>query len=100
MRRIIAQSGLWMIGGVATSTVVDSQQWDSTNAWPPLQHQLIEALDRIGRPAEAELLAARWLYSNWLGLQGDAGQMHEKYDAMHPGQRGGGGEYTPQVHVR
>jgi alpha,alpha-trehalase len=23
--------------------------------------------------------------------------MHEKYDATRPGERGGGGEYTPQV---
>jgi hypothetical protein len=36
------------------------------------------------------------MYSNWLGLQ-KTGQMHEKYDARHPGERGAGGEYKPQV---
>ena len=25
------------------------------------------------------------------------GVMHEKYDATRPGERGGGGEYVPQV---
>ena len=38
----------------------------------------------------------RWLSSNLLGWQ-KSGVMHEKYDATRPGERGGGGEYTPQV---
>lgn len=89
------QSGLWLIGGVATSLVEDQAQWDFPNAWPPLVHMAIESLARLGRP-EAQTMASRWLYSNWLGLQ-NGGQMHEKYDARVPGQRGAGGEYVPQV---
>ena len=85
-----------MIGGVATSLVEDQAQWDFPNAWPPLVHMAVESLARLGHAPAAQSMAARWLYSNWLGLQNE-GQMHEKYDARHPGQRGAGGEYVPQV---
>ena len=43
-----------------------------------------------------DLLASRWLSSNFIGWKA-SGHMHEKYDATHPGERGGGGEYTPQI---
>ena len=52
-----------------------------------------------GAPRAAELaasLASRWLASNLRGWR-TAGSMHEKYDATRPGERGGGGEYVPQV---
>jgi alpha,alpha-trehalase len=86
-------------GGVATTLEATGQQWDSPNAWPPLQQMLIEGLSTCGAPLAAELassLAERWLRSNWLGWN-ETHSMHEKYDAMRPGKRGGGGEYTPQV---
>ena len=92
-------SGLVRDGGVATTLASSGQQWDFPNAWPPLQQMLIEGLDRCGAPGAAELaaeLAARWLRSNLLGWS-ESGCMHEKYDATRPGERGGGGEYTPQV---
>lgn len=60
---------------------------------------LIEGLEACGAPTAGELastLAARWLRSNWLGWN-ETRSMHEKYDATRPGQRGGGGEYVPQV---
>ena len=47
-------------------------------------------------PPQAAELATRWLRSNMLGWN-QSHAMHEKYDATRPGQRGGGGEYTPQV---
>ena len=37
-------SGLIQVGGVATSLVKSGEQWDFPNAWPPLQHMLIEGL--------------------------------------------------------
>ena len=60
---------------------------------------LIEGLANSGVPEGqglAKELARRWLDSNLLGWA-RTGQMHEKYDATAPGERGGGGEYTPQI---
>ena len=60
---------------------------------------LIEGLSECGAPGGADLaagLASRWLASNHLGWQ-KSGVMHEKYDATRPGERGGGGEYEPQL---
>ena len=95
----LSASQLFMPGGVATTCFESGEQWDAPNAWPPLQQMLVEGLQRCGAPggvALSETLARRWLRSNWLGWK-KTGHMHEKYDAGNPGERGGGGEYTPQV---
>ena len=95
----LSASKLFMPGGVATTCFESGEQWDAPNAWPPLQQMLVEGLQRCGAPggvALSETLARRWLRSNWLGWK-KTGHMHEKYDAGNPGERGGGGEYTPQV---
>ncbi len=85
--------------GVLTSLSDTGHQWDAPNAWPPLQHMLIEGLSRCG-VAEGQRLAqdiaSRWLRSAWEGYK-TTGHMHEKYNAREPGVCGGGGEYTPQV---
>ena len=60
---------------------------------------LITGLRECGATGAAELakeLANRWLQSNLKGWIKD-GVMHEKYDATRPGERGGGGEYVPQI---
>ena len=85
--------------GVATSLIDTGQQWDAPNAWPPLQHMVIEGLSHAGVDGASDLacdLAGRWLSSTWQAYR-LTGHMHEKYDAAHPGQRGGGGEYEPQA---
>ena len=95
----LAVSSIVQPGGVATTLVESGQQWDAPNAWPPLQQMLVEGLRACGTTAAATLahtLTLRWLRSNWLGWN-RTGHMHEKYDARKPGERGGGGEYTPQV---
>eukprot|EP00959_Pyramimonas_sp_CCMP1952_P119318 2494515-Pyramimonas_sp.AAC.1 len=35
-----------LAGGVATTLVKSGHQWDFPNAWPPLQHMLVEGLAR------------------------------------------------------
>ena len=95
----LGASALVQPGGVATTLIDSGQQWDWPNAWPPLQQMLIEGLASCGASSAASLastLAARWLRSNLMGWAA-TGHMHEKYDATRPGERGGGGEYTPQV---
>ena len=95
----LSASTLLQPGGVATTLISTGQQWDWPNAWPPLQQMLVEGLSVCGAPggkALAKRLASSWLNSTLLGWTRD-GVMYEKMDASRPGERGGGGEYTPQV---
>uniref|UniRef100_A0A667XGR6 Trehalase n=1 Tax=Myripristis murdjan TaxID=586833 RepID=A0A667XGR6_9TELE len=57
--------------GVPTSLRESGQQWDYPNAWPPLQHMLID-----GKNAKqvAFDLAQRWIKTNWMA--------YVKYEAM------------------
>jgi len=94
-------SGLIREGGVATTMVEDGQQWDWPNAWPPIQYVITEIARRYGEEVEV----ARWIERNvsqsfisaaYIGWQ-ESGFMHEKYDVLHIGDSGKGGEYTPQT---
>ena len=92
-------SGLLQPAGVQTTTQESGQQWDAPNAWPPLQHMIIEGLQRCGHPDGqqlAQVLAAAWVGSNFVAWR-RSGFMFEKYDATRIGEGGGGGEYTPQT---
>jgi len=95
------ESGLIREGGVATTLVDDGQQWDWPNAWPPIQYVMTE----IARRYKGELEIARWIEANVsqsfinaasIGWK-ESGYMHEKYDVLHVGDSGKGGEYTPQT---
>lgn len=85
-------------GGTPSSVNYTGEQWDFPNAWPPLQSFLILGLHRTGVKEAvnmAETLAGRWLRSNYIGYD-EYGKMFEKYNAIHPGEGGGGGEYGVQ----
>ncbi|KAL6424637.1 hypothetical protein ACFW04_009967 [Cataglyphis niger] len=85
-------------GGTPTSVNYTGEQWDFPNAWPPLQSFLVVGLYRTGMKEAmdlAETLAGRWLRSNYIGYD-EYGKMFEKYNAIHPGEGGGGGEYSVQ----
>ncbi|XP_018313734.1 trehalase [Mycetomoellerius zeteki] len=86
------------IGGTPSSMNYTGEQWDFPNAWPPLQSFLILGLYQTQVKEAVDLaktLADRWLKSNYLGYD-EYGKMFEKYNAMHPGESGGGGEYNVQ----
>ncbi|XP_055003750.1 trehalase [Boleophthalmus pectinirostris] len=85
--------------GVPTSLKESGQQWDYPNAWPPLQHMLIEGLSKV--PSEdakqlAEDLAQKWIRTNWMAYT-KYEAMFEKYDVNGDGKPGGGGEYEVQL---
>lgn len=85
-------------GGTPSSVNYTGEQWDFPNAWPPLQSFLILGLYRTGVKEAvdmADTLAGRWLRSNYIGYD-EYGKMFEKYNAIHPGEGGGGGEYGVQ----
>ncbi len=83
-----------------TSLEQTGQQWDAPNAWPPLQHMLIEGAAHAGEASAGPVLA-RQLAGAYIDATHTAwcrtGHMHEKYDARVVGAVGGGGEYSPQV---
>ncbi|KAM4627630.1 trehalase [Polymixia lowei] len=85
--------------GVPTSLRESGQQWDYPNAWPPLQHMLIDGLSKLPSENAKQLaldLAQRWIRTNWLAyVKYDA--MFEKYDVNRDGKPGGGGEYEVQL---
>ncbi|XP_067002746.2 trehalase [Anabrus simplex] len=86
------------LGGIPTSEMYTSEQWDLPNAWPPLQVIIIQGLARTHQPNATNLaydLAHRWVLSNYKGFQ-DTGEMFEKYNAQYPGGSGFYGEYQPQ----
>ncbi|KAI5098334.1 trehalase, partial [Silurus meridionalis] len=91
--------GLDYPNGVPTSLNQSGQQWDMPNAWPPLQHMLIEGLSQLDSMEGKDLafdLAQKWIQTNWLAYEKyDA--MFEKYDVSGDGKPGGGGEYEVQV---
>jgi alpha,alpha-trehalase len=112
-------------GGVPTSLTPAGEQWDFPNGWAPLQHLIVEALDRSGNP-DAQALAfeisERWIASNYKAFT-QSGNMFEKvncctckafgassmackshdggfifqYDVTTIGVPGGGGEYEVVV---
>lgn len=87
------------LGGIPTSLEQTGEQWDFPNAWPPLQDIVVEGLATSGSPeaeAMAKHFAKMWVDANVLGFA-QTGDMFEKYDAVNPGKRGGGGEYNVQM---
>ncbi|KAH7352593.1 hypothetical protein KP509_19G053200 [Ceratopteris richardii] len=95
----IARSGLLFPAGVATSLRETGQQWDFPNAWPPLQHMIIEGLFFSGSTEGRRLartIAQQWIQTNYVVFT-ETGHMLEKYDATICGGTGGGGEYKLQT---
>lgn len=91
--------GLDYPNGIPTSLSDSGQQWDMPNAWPPLQHIIIEGLSGLHSAHAQELafsLAQRWIQTNWRAfIKYEA--MFEKYDVNGDGKPGGGGEYEVQL---
>ncbi|GBF87739.1 trehalase-like [Raphidocelis subcapitata] len=100
--RVVASleaSGLVQPGGVAASLAGTGQQWDWPNGWPPLQHMLTDGAAANGGEAGrrfARRLARAWVRSSHAAFL-RCGAVHEKLDVRRAGERGGGGEYAPQI---
>jgi len=86
-------------GGIPTSFQQSAQQWDSSNAWPPLQHLVITGLMKSREKSAQQFalnLISKWLRSNYIGYVQTNGTMFEKYDAKKIGVPGHAGEYIVQ----
>lgn len=86
-------------GGIPMTLLQTGLQWDLPNAWSPLQSLTIIGLHKCGNEEVKEVakqLAYVWINSNIRAFH-DNKVMFEKYDALHSGQFGGGGEYQVQA---
>jgi alpha,alpha-trehalase len=86
-------------GGIQTTTLRTSQQWDQPNGWAPLQWLAVCGLRRYGQHDLSEDIAHRWLCTV-SGLYRRESKMVEKY-VLEPSPDGaavggGGGEYPLQ----
>ncbi|OXA45583.1 Trehalase [Folsomia candida] len=83
--------------GIPTSLRNESfQQWDFPNAWPPLVHMVVEALENSGNENASRIafkIAQDWTDANYIGFKVSDEAMFEKYDVRIPGCRGSGGYY-------
>lgn len=91
------------VGGVMTSTIHNHEQWDSHNAWPPLQAFIIESFAKVNHPSIINMardITNRWVTSNYCAWNATfvdfGGVMFEKYNAKIIGMPGDGGEYQVQ----
>ena len=91
-------------GGVPTSLINSTQQWDFPNVWPPLQDFLIFGLwskkNQESRKLALEL-AQKYInnaFCGWMDMKQKRGKgaMFEKYNAVNVGGSGHGGEYEVQ----
>ena len=86
-------------GGLPTSVTQTGQQWDFPNCWPPLEHMVVQGLEKTGLVQAKEMAfhiaerRVRGCYLNFLSK----GHMFEKYDATSITKIGGGGEYEVQL---
>ncbi|XP_063292242.1 trehalase [Pelobates fuscus] len=85
--------------GLPTTMKNTGQQWDFPNAWAPLQHMVIEGLEKTGSNKAKELafsLAQKWIQTNYEVYQ-KYNAMFEKYNVENDSEPGGGGEYEVQL---
>lgn len=82
-------------GGLISTLTTNTQQWDSPNAWAPLQYISIVGLQNYGYNILADRITDRWVYQN-IAVFKETGKLMEKYNVVTPNSKGGGGEYPLQ----
>ena len=82
-------------GGLVTTLQRSSQQWDSPNAWAPLQYMAIDGLNSYNKTAFAKSIAENWIKTN-VSVFNTTGKLMEKYNVIDTGVKAGGGEYPLQ----
>ena len=86
----------FLAGGGLTSTLINnSQQWDAPNGWAPLQWVAIQGLQRYGYTELADKIKQHWM-SSVETVFAERHKMIEKYDVTSKSRIGGGGEYPLQ----
>ena len=82
-------------GGLVTTLNANGQQWDSPNAWAPLQYMAIYGLINYHQSKLAKQIAMNWIKTN-VHLFKKTGKLLEKYNVVDTHSKAGGGEYNLQ----
>ena len=82
-------------GGLVTTLNRTGQQWDSPNAWAPLQYIAIDGLNKYHHNVLARSVSTRWNSTNTRGFE-QTGKLIEKYNVIDNKAKAGGGEYALQ----
>ena len=82
-------------GGLVTTLNRSGQQWDSPNAWAPLQYMAIDGLNNYNYKNLAKSIAEDWASSN-IRVFNSTGKLMEKYNVIDTDVKAGGGEYPLQ----
>ncbi|MDP9046619.1 MAG: alpha,alpha-trehalase TreF [Bacteroidota bacterium] len=82
-------------GGLVTTLKRSGEQWDSPNAWAPLQYMAIDGLNNYHQNALARAIAEAWIKTN-IAVYNDTGKLMEKYNVIDTDIKAGGGEYPLQ----
>lgn len=82
-------------GGLVTTFKRSGQQWDSPNAWAPLQYMAIDGLNKYNYSGLARSVAETWISTN-IRVFNSTGKLMEKYNVLDTDVKAGGGEYPLQ----
>lgn len=82
-------------GGLVTTVKRSGQQWDSPNAWAPLQYMAIDGLNNYRQNKLSRSIAENWIKTN-ISVFNDTGKLMEKYNVVDTDIKAGGGEYPLQ----
>jgi len=82
-------------GGLVTTFKRSGQQWDSPNAWAPLQYMAIDGLNNYHQNSLARSIAINWIRTN-IDVFNSTGKLMEKYNVIDTDVKAGGGEYPLQ----
>lgn len=82
-------------GGLVTTIKRSGQQWDSPNAWAPLQYMAIDGLNKYSFNGLARSVAESWISTN-IRVFNSTGKLMEKYNVLDTDVKAGGGEYPLQ----
>lgn len=91
----VLKSKFFKSGGLVTTLNRSGQQWDSPNAWAPLQYMSIDGLNNYNQKALAKDIATTWIQTN-LQVFNETGKLMEKYNVVDTNTKAGGGEYPLQ----
>jgi alpha,alpha-trehalase len=82
-------------GGLVTTAINTSQQWDSPNGWAPLHWFTVQGLLQYKQNPLAEKIQRRWLKTVELYFS-QTGKLMEKYNVCQQSDEAKGGEYDVQ----
>lgn len=82
-------------GGLITTCITTSQQWDAPNGWAPLHWFAVQGLLQYKQASLAYTIQHRWLNTieNYFK---QTGKLMEKYNVCHQNDKAKGGEYDVQ----